>query len=325
MRKPTILRAVLLTVLFLAGANWAIHRLSDHSPARRQVDAVAHSSGMNCIVIGNSLLASGFDDAAFDQAAKEVDVSARSLNAAVGATLPVEHLLMLRLALRSNPHPSVVVYGFFDFQLTDPPVVRSEDLGGNRSIGVFLEPNIAKRFYIMEPTTLITFSLWHDVPMYVERGNAYGRVELMRRRLNRIGLDPSFVDRSGNRNFAELEAASSEAFLAHCTEAVEGNQPLSAPIQEIIRETHAYGGRAVFVEMPLPPSHIQEFYSLEGWHVYQSYLRTMLATEGVELVDASQWMSSTNDFADRLHLTAQGGAQFSEELARSIYGPGERN
>jgi hypothetical protein len=319
MQRRQFIYALLLTALFLAAANAAIHRVSDHSPARVQVKVVANSSGANCIVIGNSLLYSGFNNAAFDDAAAKLNVAAHVLNGAVGATYPVEHLLMLRLALRRNPHPSVMVYGFFDFQLTDPAWVNSDDLMGNRNIGVFLEPRVAERYYLMDPSTRIKFTLLHDLPMYVERGNPYGRVELMRRRMKEIGLDASAIDPTGNRNFAELESSSPNAFMRKCHEAVEGKVPLAPLVQEIIRESRAAGARAIVVEMPLPPAHLRDFYNLQGWSVYEPYVRDLVAAEGAEFIDASHWMPATGEFADRLHLTQRGAAEFSAKLADAIY------
>jgi hypothetical protein len=321
MGKRHFISAILLTVLLLAAANGAIHVVSGHSPARRQVDAVERSSGANCIVLGNSLLATGFDQETFDRTAASIDASARSLNAAVGATMPVEHLLLLRLALRTNPHPSVVIYGFFDFQLTDSPAVRSDELIGNRNIGIFLEPREAERFYVMDPATSIKFRLLRDLPMYVERGNPYGRVELLRRRLRGIGLDSSVADASVNLNFAQLEAADPATFVRHCREVIEKHEPLSPPIQEINHESLASGARIVFVQMPLSPTHIQEFYDLPGWDAYQSYVRDMLTANGAEFLDASRWMPGASDFADRLHMTQQAAAEFSQKLAEAIYGP----
>jgi hypothetical protein len=319
MGKRQFITVVLLTAFFLAAANVAIYIVSGHSPARRQIDLIEHSSGSNCIVLGNSLLRNGFNPAVFDNAAASMNVPARSLNAAVGATYPVEHLLLLRLALRTNPHPSVVVYGFFDFQLSDPPVVRSDELMGNRNIGVFLEPQVARRFYVMDLATAVTFRLLHDVPMYVERGNPYTRVELLRRRLRRIGLGASVVDASGNHDFAELEAADSDSFSRHCREVVENDDPLSAPIEEIIRESLSSGGRVVFVEMPLPPTHVRDFYDLPAWGAYAAYVRGLVTEEGAEFLDASRWMPDTNDFVDRLHMNDTAAAKFSAKLAEAIY------
>jgi hypothetical protein len=320
MGKRYFIETVLLTAVLLAGANGAIHIVSDHSPARRQVGAIERSSGANCIVIGNSLLYAGFKPAVFDEAAASIDVPARSLNAAVGATYPVEHLLLLRLALRTNPHPSVVVYGFFDFQMSDPPAVQSDQLMGNRNIGIFLEPQEAQRFYIMDLATSVKFRLLHDLPMYVERGNPYGRVELMRRRLQRIGLDASVIDASGNYDFAELEAADPGSFTALCRSIIGRNVPLSAPIQEIIREGRSAGARVIFVEMPLPPSHVQEFYDLPAWDAYTAYVSGQLTAEGAEFLDASRWMPDANDFVDRLHMNDQAAARFSGKLAEAVYG-----
>jgi hypothetical protein len=321
MQKRQFIYVLLLAALFLVAANAAIHRVSDHSPARVQVKLIEHSSGANCLVIGNSLLYFGFNTAAFDEAAAKWNVAPHALNAAVGATYPVEHLLLLRLAVRRNPHPPVVIYGFFDFQLTDPAWVNADDLMGNRNIGIFLEPRVAERYYLMDPSTRMKFTLLHDIPMYVERGNPYGRVELMRRRLKQVGLEEPAIDRSGNRNFAELESSSPNAFMRKCHEVVEGKVPLAPPVAEIIREARAAGARVIVVEAPLPPTHLQEFYNLQGWSVYEPYVRALVTAEGAEFLDASHWMPAHTDFVDRLHLTPQGADVFSAKLADAIYGP----
>ena len=323
MTKKNFITAVLLTILLLVAANAAIHVVSNHSPARRQVSVVQQSSGANCIVAGNSLLYSGFDPEVYAQAAESMGVSVRSVNAAIGATYPVEHLLLLRLALRTNPHPSVVIYGFFDFQLTDPPVVQSDELMGNRNVGMFLEPDVAERYYVMDVATALKFKLLHDLPMYVERGNPYGRIELLRRRLRRIGLGASIGDASQNHDFAALESANPEVFVQHSREAIDQNEPLNAPIREIIRESLGSGARVVFVEMPLPPTHVQEFYDLPAWHTYEAYVRGQVTAQGAEWIDASRWLPDASDFADRLHMNENGAEEFSEKLAQAIYGSPE--
>ena len=75
--------------------------------------------GLTHLALGNSLMAAGFDSSAFDQYLGSPNAVA--FNAGLGSSYPVEHLILLRRALRDHSTINTVIYGFFDLQLDFVP------------------------------------------------------------------------------------------------------------------------------------------------------------------------------------------------------------
>ena len=105
---------------------------------------------------------------------------AHSTDMAMGASNPAEHLLRLRAALRDDDHARLLLYGFYDFQLTDPVAVTFSDLIGNHDLLYYDEPEFARRYYSMSRYDATGFEIARRFPLLAERG-ASGR------RLNRCG------------------------------------------------------------------------------------------------------------------------------------------
>ena len=266
------------------------------------------------LALGNSLMAAGFDEASFDETVESFN-DARSLNAALGSTWPTEHLLILRKALRKCPHLEFVIYGFFDFQLTDNDETHVADLIGNRAVSYYLEPKVALEFYSMPRLDQIAFQLYRRLPMMEDRVALWSRVELLRRKMQQIGMPQMQTDRFGRAaDFTALEAASSRDFEDRCDQVIAKNIGLSRPIEEIIRESQSHHAQLILVEMPMHPSHQREFYSLGAWDRYRTHLLELLRRQGVVYVRASDWIPDSSDFADHLHMNSAGAAKFSRRL-----------
>lgn len=272
------------------------------------------TSDVTHLALGNSLMAAGFKAAAFDADIKPM--RAVGFNAALGATDPVEHLMLLRRVLRRGQTLTTVIYGFFDFQLTEPPLATNSDLIGNRAASYYLEPDLALKYYEMSPRDRLEFSLMRHVPIMVERGAIWQKVELMRRAMSQLGMPPVAINRMGQvSDFAMLEAGSPAAFTAHCDRSIAEHAKLSAPILQIIAESKAHGARVVIVEMPMHPFHQRTFYSLPAWNRYRDYVRTLVEQAGAVYLNASDWIERPDEFADHLHLSASGADDFSRRLA----------
>ncbi len=266
------------------------------------------------LALGNSLMAAGFDAAAFDRDMKPLRVVA--FNAALGATDPVEHLMLLRRALSRDPTVTTVIYGFFDFQLTGPPVAANSDFIGNRAASYYLEPELALQYYDLKLRDRLQFDLMRHVPILVERGTIWEKVELIRRAMSQLGMPPVATNRMGQvSDFALLEAESPAAFAAHCDRAIAEHAQLNAPIAQIIGQSKQHGARVVIVEMPMHPSHRQTFYSLPAWNKYRDYVRSLVEQAGGKYLNASDWIEHADEFADHLHLSAAGADDFSRRLA----------
>jgi hypothetical protein len=256
----------------------------------------------------------GFESATFDADMKPLRVA--GFNAALGASDPVEHLMLLRRALRRDTTVKTVIYGFFDFQLTGQPFATNGDFIGNRAVSYYLEPDLSLKYYKMSARDRIHFSLMQHVPLLVERGTIWEKVERVRRAMSQLGMPPVATNRLGRvADFAMLEADSPAAFAAHCDRLIADHANLSDPVLQIIEQSKARGASVVIVAMPMHPRHQHEFYSLSAWAKYRDYLRTLVERAGATFTDASAWIDRPDEFADHLHLSPSGGEDFSRRLA----------
>jgi hypothetical protein len=73
-------------------------------------------------------------------------VQSAALNMAMGASSPAEHLLLLRAALRADDRAQLVLYGFYDFQLTDPVSFAFSNVIGNHDLLYYGELEFAPRY-----------------------------------------------------------------------------------------------------------------------------------------------------------------------------------
>jgi hypothetical protein len=287
-----------------------------HSPEKKKVIEIRTAGPRDCIAFGNSLIQVGFIPDVFGRATAGIGQKLSSINAALWATYPVEHLLMLREALRVTPHPRFVVYGFFDFQLTTDVKTTADDLFGTRSIGLFLEPSIAQRLYKMPINSQIEVGLLHRLPLFADRGGFYFRVTELRESLGRLGKSGPVA--GDPTRFAQLEENSTDSFNRDCVQQVSEKRPLSEPVLEMIRNAREHGARLVFVEMPLSPEHIQRFYKGVGWPVYREYVRNLMLQQQAEFLDASEWLPEQSSYIDEIHLSEKGAEQFTGELAGKL-------
>jgi len=207
--------SLITTAVVLAAFNLTVHRLARNSVPRQLITRLNSVSGVTHLALGNSLMAAGFDEKAFDQ--KLGSHSTRSVNAGLGSTGPVEHLLVLRDEERKNSHLRYVIYGFFDFQLTDDNATQVSDLIGNRAMSYYVEPDIALRFYSMPWSDRIAFYFYRETPMIEDRAQVWAKIELVRRWLSQAGLPARTYDRFGRvADFTALEAASPAQFAERC-------------------------------------------------------------------------------------------------------------
>lgn len=300
--------------------NLFVKRAAQNVVPRKLIKSIDSTSDVTHLALGNSLMAAGFDAPIFDRYMTPAPV--RALNAALGATSPVEHLMFLRRAMRRDPEIGEVIYGFFDFQLTEQPITRNQDLIGNLAASYYLEPAIALHYYQMAPRDRLEFGLMSYFPVLVERGIIWEKVELWRRALGAIGLPHTATNRFGRaHDFSLLEASSSAAFAGQCKNASRPSVGLNAPLVEIIREARARTAKVVIVEMPMSPYHRETFYRLAAWNRYRQRLRQLVEASGAEYVSAGDWIQDRAEFADNLHLSPAGAAYFSRRLALYLAHP----
>lgn len=301
----------------LLAFNLLVQHFARNSIPRQLVRKIDATQGITHLALGNSLIVAGFDPAAFETSMAPEPVVA--FNAGLGASGTVEHLMILERALRDAASVKLVVYGFFDFQLTDEPSATLTDFFGNRAMAFYLDPDLALRDYQMSPGDRLGFDLLRHVPMVVERAGIWAGVERMRRKMGEIGMPHADTNRFGRAaDFALLEARSPADFASRCDRLTRQNAQLSEPVVAMIADAHARGAQVVIVEMPMNPYHQSHYYALSAWDRYRDHLRKLVAAQHATYLSAADWIEDANEFADHLHLTSSGAQDFSRRLGAKI-------
>lgn len=312
MVPKTFAAACVAALALLVAANVATARLTRNAMPRQLLRALEASSGVEVLALGNSLIQHGFDPAAFASVSGHPTVA---VNAGLGFTGPVQHLLIGRHALSRHAGIKTIVYGYFDFMLTDSTLVAPNDLWGNNAMSFYVEPDVAARHLFDAPHERALFNIARRVPAYVERGTLWARVERMRRALSGYGL-PS---RPAASAFAALEAASPRDFSVRAAAATRDAAPLTPALAELFVASRSRGVRTIAVEMPMPRSHRDRFYARPEWAGYVAHTAARLEAAGVEVVRAADWLADER-FVDAVHADAQGAVLFSARLARWMQG-----
>ena len=304
---------VLVCAAVLACTNTLVGSLTQHSVSRRILADAKSAGSAETIALGNSLVRSGFNADEFTAAQQSQGAPGAALNMAMGASAPVEHLLLLRAALRADDRARLLLYGFYDFQLTDPVSFAFSDIIGNHDLLYYDEPEFARRFYSMSRYDAAGFEIARHFPLLAERGAIWAKVERLRRAISQQGMPDQATNQFGRvADFTLLEASGQDEFVKHCERA--SREQLNAPVLEMIREAQERQLRVVLVLMPLPPRHVQTFYDTGGWAEYQRHLHELLAKQNVALVAASRWFPDADKFGDALHLNEEGSREFSRRL-----------
>lgn len=302
----------------LVVANVAVWAGAKNALPRQLVRRAQKMASPTHIFLGNSTMASGVDEAAFAAAMP----GSRPLNIALRATFPVEHYLLYRQF--QAPRGAWLAYGFIDTQLTDTPQGSWSTLSGSRSLVYYLDPEIAFEMYSPGGgwrTSLLRMT--SHVPVLVNRGAIWGRVERVRRGLEKIGQPPRAESRFGRAvDFALLEPEPAE-FASRCERVVREQTQFNRPVAEIFGRAIAQGNPIVVIEMPMTLLHRQRCYTGPAWAAYRQHLRALVSGVGAIYLDASDWLPD-EAFSDGLHVNEQWAARFSARLAQwfaSVPGP----
>jgi hypothetical protein len=314
--KRQLVLALAGLLVFLVGLNETVAVATRQSVPRRLMAHARQSTGASVIALGTSLIGTGFVESAFDEGMGLVPQSG-AVNLGLGASSPVEQLLMLRYALHQGIRPQIVVYGFYDFQLTHPAELTTQDLIGNRAMLYYVEPEYARNFYSLSLHDRIEFEIMRHFELFADRGTVWERVERFRRAISQKGMPPEKTNAMGRANdFALLEFPSTAAFIQECGRA--SRRDLIPAVREIALQSAAAGSEVYFVEMPMPPAHVHSFYDAPAWADYRAHVRGLLGQLGVTYIDASHWMPEESAFDDPLHLTYMGAQQFSRRLGEYL-------
>jgi hypothetical protein len=315
----TTRKLVFTAAVFLAGVllmNLAFAYLTRNSVPRRVMQRARESDSATVLALGNSLVASGFDNAAFDAGAGLAAPRA-SVNLGLGATSPIEHLLLLRYALAHGMRPRLVLYGFYDFQLTDPGAFTTSDLIGNDAMVYYVEPSYARGFLTLSFHDAVDFRVMHLFPMLADRGAAWAKIEILRRDLAQQGMPPERSNQFGRvADFSLLEAASADDFRRQCESSLK--LPLAPAVSELLRQASSAGAMTTVVEMPMRRAHRSQFYDTACWSQYVTRIGSLLEPYRANFTDASAWIQDDSLFEDPLHLSDAGAEQFSRRLGRTL-------
>lgn len=316
---------VLSTAVLLAGLlamNLVIVYITRNSVPRRVMRHARQTQSASVLALGNSLVAAGFDEGAFDAGANLAAPRGAS-NIALGASSPVEQLLLFRYALNHGMRPRVLIYGFYDFQLTTPLSFTTGDLIGNRAMLYYVEPLYARQFYSLSPHDSLEFRAMHAIPMLADRSAIWAKIEILRRAFAQQGMSPERTNRMGRAaDFSLLESDNADDFRRKCESSM--NLPLAPPVEALLRQAHDANIKIVVVEMPMRRAHCQLFYDTPWWPDYVARVRGLLVAYQVTFVDASHWIQDDSLFDDPLHLSSRGAAEFSQRLG-SLLGPESEN
>ncbi|HEX4002089.1 MAG TPA: hypothetical protein VHX36_05535 [Candidatus Acidoferrales bacterium] len=311
-----VLLALAGVVVILFALNEVVARSARDTFPRQLMARVRETPGVSVLALGNSLVGVGFEASAFDDG-MELSPRHGMINLGLGNSTPVEHLMLLRYTLHNGEHPRLLIYGFFDFQLTHPAEFSTSDFIGNRAMLYYLEPEYARQFYHLSLHDRVEFEIMRHFPLFVDRTVTWERVELFRRALGQQGMPPEKTNALGRANdFSLLEYPSTPAFIEECGRA--SRRDLIPSVHAIIEQGRAAGMKVVFVEMPLPPAHLESFYDTPAWAGYRSHVESMLAADGAQFIDASHMMPEASMFADPLHMTYEASKDFSRRVGQSL-------
>jgi hypothetical protein len=314
MRKLAFTAAVLFAGVLVMNLVFAF--LTRNPVPRRVMRRARESESATVLALGNSLVASGFDNSAFDAGAGLAAPRA-SVNLGLGATSPVEHLLLLRYALAHGMRPRVVLYGFYDFQLTAPGAFTTSDLIGNNAMVYYVEPFYARGFLTLSFHDAIEFRVMQLFPMLADRGAAWAKIEILRRDLAQQGMPLDRNNQFGRAtDFSLLEAASAEDFRRQCESSLK--LPLAPAVSELLRQASSAGATTTVVEMPMRQAHRSQFYDTACSSRYRTRIGSLLEPYRANFTDANAWIQDDSLFEDPLHLSDSGAEQFSRRLGSTL-------
>jgi len=309
-----------ILLLMLIGYNVLIHHTAKSTLRHHLLTSLSEIPlDTDFVFLGNSLVEAGCDTSAFRENWPVSHGAPKPVNIALGATSPVEHYLILKHALDRPIHPKHLVYGFFDDQLNVPSRGDWADLVGNRAFSYYF-PDEAAALYAPGSS----FKKWQmrtvgHIPMLAERSSFWGKVELLRRGIEDIGMPKQKTTRYGRvQDFAALEAADLPSFNRRCEAILSQRAGFSPAIRKMIELAQQHGVTLIFLEMPMPSRHRTIFYSSPAWSQMRAYLQSLARENGEIYIGASDWVEDDQAFEDATHLNEQGAKQFSAKLAGAL-------
>jgi len=309
-----------ILLLILIGYNVLIHHTAKSTFRHHLLTSLSEIPlDTDFLFLGNSLVETGCNPSAFRAAWPVTKSAPRPVNIALGATSPVEHYLILKHALDRPLRPRFLVYGFFDDQLNAPSRGDWADLVGNRAFSYYFPDEAAALYAPGSSIKKWQLRIIGHIPMLAERSSFWGKVELLRRDIEDIGMPKQQTTRYGRvKDFAALEAADLPSFNQRCDTILSQRPGFSPAIRKIIELAQQHGITLILLEMPMPSRHRNIFYSSPAWSETRAYLQTLAQQNQAVYICASDWIIDDQAFEDATHLNEEGAKQFSAKLAETL-------
>jgi hypothetical protein len=317
---PRFIIALGVSLAILTGLNLAIHFTSKKSQRQKLLATIDDlPAGTDTLFLGNSLIEAGCDAERFREAWPNPRSPVSPVNVALGATSPVEHYLILKHAFEQPVRIRFLVYGFFDDQLNAPVRGDWADLVGNRAFSYYFPAEAAELYAPGSWLKKAQLTIIAHIPMLAERSSLWSKVELVRRRIEDIGMPEHKTNRYGRvDDFSALEANDVDSFDQRCEAVLLQKEGLSPAVKKIIHLAQTHGTKVVLVEMPMPSRHRNTFYASPRWQALRAHLQSLAAQNDLIYLQASDWIQDDQSFEDATHLNEQGAKLFSGRLAIAI-------
>ena len=313
MERKRLIQAVLVALAGLVLANLAVRWAWRNAAPRQVVTRLESPRQLKTLVIGNSVVAAGFDAAVFDQARPDLGPSE---NLGLGWTTPIQHAAILTAALRRHPETRTVIYPFFGHQLGTHTNDNWRALAGNFTVSYYVAPEVSARHYAPDSWIApVFFTAASKLALFTDRYLFWAKTEKVRRTISSIGR-PAAAENPEGGGFGQLMQSDDKAFTKDTVEWISRASLLSPPVRDIIRLAKEGKLRLVFVEMPLP-SKLNRQYRTPEWAAYREKLAKELQGGGAELIGDSAGIEDSQ-FKDDLHLAPAGAVLFSKHLAELL-------
>jgi hypothetical protein len=308
-----------MTAAILVGVNLAVGRAARHSVPRQTIAAIdSVGSVIGVLGVGNSLMAAAFDAAAVEQTFQKAGRAIVAVNGALGASGPIEHLDLTRVALQHHMVQNLV-YGFSEQQMSMEAPLKNSDLIGNEAMLYYDEPQLTLKYARFNWMEWVEFETYRCCALLRERSAIWIKVEKMRRAMQEVGMPHQDTNRFGRRaDFELIEPTGAKQFTERCSTVIRSGDFIVPALQELFKEARSHGSRVTVVEMPAHPSHMKTFYDLPIWDEFRRLNRQAVERSGAAYLDASHWVPEESEYQDNLHLGASGAAQFSRMLAEHL-------
>ncbi len=313
------MRAFLLQLAAFAAVfaveNVVVMRFVHNSQPHRILRAIDKDPDLpsaNTLAVGDSTFYDGFDVDAFQQTRSNAEFGGRPWSIALWQTTPLEHLILLRRALKRVEHLDLVIYAAMDMRLTERRDDRFFEWHGNQTMSYFTDVDLGYQLQVQTENDLFLMKLFSLIPMVAERSQIHNRVNYSRVALKNLGMP---IGR--HIRIWENTLDSPERFKRRLV--ADRADHFWPPVSELFRTAKERGARVLVVNVPVMKIHRDRFYSTPEWAAYHAKLKKRLADNGVDYLDASDWIAD-DCFQDEIHLMEgeRGARQFSSRLAKEV-------